>query len=62
MTFSAGDWVLLRTTPDFSRSTSQRYVGRLSADGRTIDGRWKKSADGGAGWELDFTLAYGRAG
>ena len=61
MTFSGGDWVLLRTTPDFSPlNFSQRYVGRLSADGRTVDGRWETSQDGGATWERDFTLTYRR--
>jgi len=61
MTFSGGDWILLRTTPDFSPlDFSQRYVGRLSADGRTIDGQWETSPDGGATWERGFTLTYRR--
>ena len=46
MTFSGGDWILLRTRPDFSPlDFSQRYVGRLSADGRTIDGQWETSPE-----------------
>jgi hypothetical protein len=53
-------WTLTRTEADFSPlSFSQRFVGAFSADGRTIDGRWELSRDGGP-WELDFHLTYTR--
>jgi hypothetical protein len=61
MTFDGREWTLLRTKPDFSPlDFSQRYVGRLSDDGRTIDGQWE--ADEGTGWRTDFRLTYRRAG
>ena len=60
MTFEDGTWTLLRDKPDFSPlHFSQRYVGQLSADGNTIDGRWE-SADHGTDWRLDFTLVLHR--
>jgi hypothetical protein len=62
MTFEDGTWTLLRDKPDFSPlHFSQRYVGQLSADGNTIDGRWE-SADHGTDWRLDFTLVLHRLG
>ena len=61
MTFGDGAWTLLRTSPDFTPlSFAQRYTGAFSADGRTIEGRWEKSDDGDASWELDFELSYRR--
>jgi hypothetical protein len=60
MTFEDGTWTLLRDKPDFSPlQFSQRYVGQLSPDGDTIDGRWE-SAEDGADWRLDFTLVLRR--
>ncbi len=60
MTFDGRDWELLRTEPDFfPLDFSQRYVGRLSDDGNTIDGRWETSQDGSS-WTLDFDLTYRR--
>ena len=60
MTFEDGTWTLLRDKPDFSPlHFSQRYVGQLSADGNTIDGRWE-TADQGTDWRLDFTLVLHR--
>lgn len=50
-------WKLWRNTPDFS----QRFEGRLSADGRTITARWEKSTDG-VTWEHDFDLMYTKVG
>ena len=41
------------TTPDFA----QRYSGRLSADGTTIEGAWERCRDGTT-WEHDFDLTY----
>jgi hypothetical protein len=61
MTFGDGEWTLLRTEADFSSlSFAQRYTGRFSADGHTIDGRWEQSQDGGATWELDFEMTFRR--
>jgi hypothetical protein len=60
MTFGDGAWTLLRTSPDFTPLTfAQRYTGRFSDDGQTIEGRWETSNDG-ASWELDFELVHRR--
>jgi hypothetical protein len=48
MTFAGGVWTLERC--DAGRDFDQRFVGRLSADGRVIDGEW----------EGDFALTYRR--
>ena len=56
-----GIWTLERTRPDFSPlSFWQRYEGRFSDDGDTIEARWETSQDEGRTWELDFTLAHRR--
>jgi hypothetical protein len=60
MTFEHGTWTLLRDKPDLTPlDFAQRYVGQLSPDGDTIDGRWEISDDG-AGWRVDFTLTFSR--
>jgi len=60
MTLDGDAWQLLRNEPDFfPLDFSQRYVGRFTADGDTIEGRWETSRDGGD-WELDFGLSYRR--
>ena len=60
MTFDGRTWTLTRTEPDFTPlEFCQRFVGTLSDDGRTIDGRWESSPDGQA-WELDFRLRYAK--
>ena len=60
MTLRDGVWELLRVKPDFSPlDFCQRFTGRFSDDGVTIDGRWEKSSHGAA-WELDFELRYTR--
>jgi len=56
MSFGEGVWRLWRNAAGFS----QRFEGRVGADGRTIDGRWEKSPDGQS-WEADFDLKYVRA-
>jgi hypothetical protein len=62
MTFEDGTWTLLRDKPDFTPlEFAQRYVGQLSADGDTIDGRWEISDDGTT-WRVDFTLTLRRLG
>jgi hypothetical protein len=60
MTFEDGTWTLLRDKPDFTPlDFAQRYVGELSPDGDTLDGRWEISDDGSA-WRVDFTLTLRR--
>jgi hypothetical protein len=60
MTFDGRDWTLERHAPDFSPfDFHQRWLGTLSADGDTIQGRWETSPDG-RDWELDFELTYHR--
>jgi hypothetical protein len=61
MTFSGSDWTLLRTEPDFTElAFAQRYLGTIADDGRSVDGRWERSPDGGATWTLDFGLRLER--
>jgi hypothetical protein len=61
MTFEDGVWTLLRESPDFSPlDFAQRYTGTLSADGRTIEGRWESRPPDAAEWEPDFDLTYRR--
>lgn len=50
-------WKMFRDAPGFS----QRFEGRLSPDGATIDARWEKSTDGQT-WEHDFDLQYTKIG
>lgn len=40
---------------------NQRFIGEISADGKSIQGRWERSM-GGAGdeWEIDFPISYVR--
>jgi hypothetical protein len=60
MTLAEGLWTLHRTTPDFSPlDFSQRYSGRFSEDGDSIEGAWEISHDGET-WEKDFDLTYRR--
>ena len=61
MTLSDGLWTLLRTEADFTPLLfAQRYQGRFSPDGNTIDGQWETSEDGGEHWQVDFPLTYTR--
>ena len=40
---------------------NQRFIGEISADARTIEGRWERGmGDAGDTWELDFPLTYVR--
>jgi hypothetical protein len=60
MSFGDGIWKLWRDSPDFSPlDFQQRYVGRLSDDGKTVSGTWEICHDG-ATWEHDFDLTYTR--
>ena len=39
----------------------QRFIGEISADGRTIEGRWERGmGDAGDALEIDFPLTYVR--
>ena len=39
----------------------QRFIGEISADGRTIEGRWERGmGDAGDDWEIDFPITYVR--
>lgn len=54
-----GVWTLSRTKPDFSPLKFwQRFAGRFSRDGRTIEGTWEASHDEGSTWQLDFHLTF----
>ncbi len=53
MRLADGEWSAWRDAPGFN----QRYIGKISADGRTIAGQWEKSEDG-SNWEVDFDLTY----
>lgn len=52
-----GVWKMWRDAPGFN----QRYVGRVSDDGKTITGQWEFSEDGKS-WEVDFDLNYNKVG
>ena len=40
---------------------NQRFIGEISADGRTIEARWERgTGDAGDRWELDFPMTYVR--
>lgn len=53
-------WTLERRAPDFTPlAFEQRWISELSADGRTIAGRWEIKHPG-RDWELDFELVYTR--
>ena len=40
---------------------NQRFIGEISADGRTIEGRWERGiGEAGDLWELDFPIDYVR--
>jgi len=42
------------------RTFNQRFEGRLSTDGRTIEAHWEKSTAGDS-WEHDLDLTYTKA-
>jgi hypothetical protein len=40
---------------------NQRFIGEISADGNTIEGRWERGlGDAGDDWEVDFPMTYAR--
>jgi hypothetical protein len=56
MSFGEGTWRMWRNTPELS----QRFDAGVTADRAEINGRWRKSVDGGRTWEHDFTVRYSR--
>lgn len=50
-------WRVWRDAPGFS----QRFSGRVSDDGGTINGAWESSTDG-VSWTHDFDLTYTKVG
>ena len=61
MTLQGPEWILLRTEPDFSPLMfAQRFVGSIADDGRSVEGAWEQSHDGGSTWEHDFGLRLER--
>jgi hypothetical protein len=50
---SGGVWKMWRDVPGFN----QRFIGKISDDGKTIAGQWEMSSDG-TNWEVDFDLTY----
>jgi hypothetical protein len=56
MTLDEREWKISgRRKPDLF----QRFLGRVSDDGQTIDSRWEQSPDG-TNWELDFEMKYSK--
>ena len=55
MSFADGTWKMWRSSPSFS----QRFEGKVSSDGNTINAYWQKSFDG-INWEDDFNVTYTR--
>lgn len=40
---------------------NQRFIGEISADGKTFEGRWERGlGDAGDEWEIDFPISYFR--
>jgi hypothetical protein len=40
---------------------NQRFIGEISADGKTIEGRWERgTGDAGDEWGIDFPINYFR--
>ena len=66
MTLEGSTWTIWRAPgedwngPD-GPGFNQRYIGEISADGRSIAGRWERGlGDAGDEWELDFPFDYVR--
>jgi hypothetical protein len=56
MTLENGAWTLFRAGPDWP----QRYVGELSPDGNSINGRWERGERPSDPLEHDFDLNFTR--
>jgi len=55
VSLSAGVWRMWRHSPGFS----QKFGGKLSADGDTIEGLWKVSRDDST-WDDDLAITFRR--
>lgn len=55
MSFSKKTWKIWRNSQGFS----QRFEGKISKDGKTINAYWEKSLDGKK-WQHDFDVVYKR--
>jgi hypothetical protein len=67
MTAVEGSWLRIWRAPgeDWNGPQgpgfNQRFFGEISADGRTITGRWERGmGDAGDKWEIDFPITYSR--
>ena len=67
MTLDGSSWRIWRAPgedwngPD-GPGFNQRFIGEISADGRSIEGRWERGmGDAGDEWEIDFPFDYVRA-
>jgi len=66
MTLEGSTWTIRRAPgedwngPD-GPGFDQRFIGEISADGTTIEGRWERGVgDAGDAWEIDFPMTYVR--
>jgi hypothetical protein len=49
------------TSDEDRRGFNQRFFGEISADGKTIEGRWDRGmGDAGDEWEVDLLINYFR--
>ena len=55
VSLSAGVWRMWRHSPGFS----QKFNGKLSADGNTIEGVWKLARDDST-WDYDLAITFRR--
>lgn len=56
MSLAENVWKIWRT----ANGSTQRFIGLISPDQKTIDARWESSKDG-KDWEEEFTIAYAKA-
>src|SRR5437588_6617674 len=66
MTLAGSRWTIWRAPgedwngPD-RPGFNQRFIGEISADGKTIEGRWERGmGDAGDEWGIDFPINYFR--
>ena len=65
-TIEASTWTIWRAPGEdwngpHGPGFNQRFIGEISADGRTIVGRWERGmGDAGERWEVDFPMTYVR--
>src|SRR5688572_7607286 len=62
-TIEGSSWKILRDPGEDPNGRDgpgfdQRFIGELSGDRRTIDGRWERRS--GDKWEIDFPMTYKR--